>query len=89
MPIKRAAFKALRKSKTKHFKNVSTRTEIKTLTKNYESLLAAKKTDEAKKILTGLVSKIDRAASKGILKKNNASRKISRLMKKLSKSSKA
>ena len=84
MPIKRAAYKEIRKSKLRHFKNVSTRTELKTLIKNYEKLVSAKKADEAKKALALLISKIGRAASKGVIKRNAASRKISRLMKKLS-----
>jgi len=84
LPIKRAAYKDLRKAKKRHFANITARSELKTLTKTFESLLSNKKTDEAKKALSGLVSKIDRAASKGVIKKNSASRKISRLMKKLS-----
>ena len=84
MPIKRAAYKELRKAKKRHFANIATRSELKTLTKTFESLLSNKKTDEAKKALSELVSKIDRAASKGVIKKNSASRKIFRLMKKLS-----
>ena len=84
MPIKRAAYKEIRKAKKKHFANIAARSELKTLTKSFNSLLTNKKIGEAKKALSGLVSKIDRAASKGVIKKNNASRKISRLMKKLS-----
>ena len=84
MPIKRAAFKELRKSKLRHFKNVSTKTELKTLIKEFLNLCSEKKTDDAKKAIALLVSKMDRAASKGIIKRNTASRKISRLMKKLS-----
>ena len=87
MPIKRAAYKEIRKSKKRHFANIATRTELKTLTKDFESLVSNKKSDEAKKALSALVSKIDRAASKGVLKDNAASRKISRLMKKLSRPS--
>jgi small subunit ribosomal protein S20 len=89
LPIKRAAYKEIRKSKLRHYKNISTKTELKTLVKNFEKLVANKKADEAKKTIALLVSKIDRAASKGILKPNTASRKISRLMKKLSSLAKA
>ena len=89
MPIKRAAFKELRKSKRKHSRNVSTKTELKTLVKGYLKLCSDKKADEAKKALAVLVSKMDRAASKGIIKRNTASRRISRLMKKLSSLAKA
>lgn len=84
MPIKKTAYKELRKSRLRHYKNISTKTEIKTLSKRFEKLVLDKKIDEAKKTLLILVSKIDRAASKGVIHKNAASRKISRLMKKLS-----
>ena len=88
LPIKRAAYKDLRKAKKRHFANITARSELKTLTKTFESLLSNKKTEDAKKALSELVSKIDRAALKGVIKDNTASRKISRLMKKLSASQK-
>lgn len=89
MPIERTAFKELRKSSLRHFKNISTKTEIRTLVKNFEKLAAGGKPDEAKKALSIVISKIDKAASKGVLKSNTASRKIARLMKKLSSLKKA
>jgi small subunit ribosomal protein S20 len=46
-------------------------------------LLASKKNEEVKKQLTDLISQFDKAASKGIIHKKTASRKKSRLMKKL------
>lgn len=84
MPIKRSAYKELRKAKKRHLRNTSISTELKTILKKFESLLSAKKLDEAKASLNTVISKIDRASSKGIIHKNTASRKISRLMKKLS-----
>ncbi|MCX5678338.1 MAG: 30S ribosomal protein S20 [Candidatus Omnitrophica bacterium] len=89
MPIERTAYKELRKAKLRHFKNISTKTEIRTLVKGFEKLVADKKPDEAKKALNTVVSKIDKAASKGVLKSNTASRKITRLMKKFSSLKKA
>ena len=89
MPIEKTAYKELRKSKKRHFKNISTKTDMRTFAKNFESLIEAKKSDEAKKALSTLVSKLDKAASKGIIKKNTAARKISRLMKKISSQVKA
>lgn len=83
MPIKRASFKDLRKSGKRHYKNISTKSELHSLTKKFEGLVSAKKTDEAKALLGTIISKIDKAASKGIVHKNAASRKTSRLMKKL------
>ena len=83
MPIKRASFKDLRKSKKRHARNITLRTELNTLIKKFESLLTAKKVAEAKDAMKSLLSKIDRASSKGIIHKNTASRKASRLMKRL------
>lgn len=89
MPIKKSAYKNLRKSKIRHFKNISTASELKTLTGKFEKLVSGKKIDEAKGLLNLLISKLNRASSKRIIHKNTASRKISRLMKKLITSSKA
>ncbi len=84
MPIKRTAYKEVRKSKLRHFKNISTVSEFKTLTKKVERLISGKKIDEAKGLIRALISKIDKAASKGVIHKNAASRRISRLMAKIS-----
>ena len=89
MPIKKSAYKELRKARIRHFKNISTISELKTLVKKFEKLIFDKKVEEAKKTRDFLMSKINRAASKGIIHKNTASRKISRLMKKLSLAQKA
>lgn len=57
--------------------------EIRTLAKKFESLVAEKKAKEAGAILNKFASKMDKAAKKGVLKKNTAKRRISRLMKRL------
>ena len=89
MPRERTAYKELRKAKKRHYKNISTKSDLRTSVKNFENLVKAKKSDEAKKALSSLIPKLDKAASKGIIKKNTAARKISRLMKKLSSHTKA
>ena len=89
MPRERTAYKELRKAKKRHTRNISLKTELKTLKKNFDRLLTAKKIDEAKKALPLLASKIDRAVTKGIVKKNTASRHISRLSKRISTAAKA
>ncbi len=89
MPHKRSAYKELRKAKNRHFKNISIDSELNTLTKKFERLVTDKKTAEAKEFLKKLVSKIDKAASKGILHKNAASRKAARLTKMVALTSKA
>lgn len=89
MPIKRASYKDLRKSKKRHHKNIAIRSELHSVIKKFESLAAAKKSAEARDLLKMISSKLDKAASKGIIHRNAASRKISRLTKKLTPSSKA
>ena len=84
MPIKRSSYKNLRKSRVKHLRNIATKHELKTLAKDFEKLISEKKAEEAKKAIPGILSKINRAATKGIIKKNTASRKIARLMSRLS-----
>lgn len=53
--------------------------------KEYKKLVADKKPKDAEKLLPKLQQAIDKAAKRGIIKGNNAARKKSRLMKKLSK----
>lgn len=84
MPIKRSAYKELRKSRKRHVRNISTVSELKTAVKRFEKLLLDKKTEEAKEFLKNLLSKIDRAASKGIIHRKTAHRKASRLSRRLS-----
>lgn len=83
MPQKRSAYKELRKAKKRHERNISLKSEIKTFIKKFESLVSDKKFDEAGKHLKALSSKLHNAASRGVMHKNAASRKISRLTKKL------
>jgi small subunit ribosomal protein S20 len=88
LPIKRTAYKELHKSKTRHLRNITIKSELRTLAKRVEKLISDKNAKEAKELLKTLASKSDKAASKGIIHKNSASRKISRLTKKLSLSAK-
>ena len=85
MPITSSAKKALRGSKKKRVFNLRRKDEMQNVIKEYKKLVLAKKTDEAKKLIPKLQKAIDKAEMRGIIKKNTASRKKSRLMKKISK----
>lgn len=85
MPNLKSAFKSMRQDKKKRERNRKVDTELKSLAKKFVMALTAKKTDEAKKLGTALVSKLDKARSKGMLHRNTASRKRSRILSKLSK----
>lgn len=81
MPITTSAKKALRGSKRKRVFNLRRKNEMQGVIKEYKKLVLAKKTDEAKKLIPKLQKAIDKAKKRGIIKKNTASRKKSRLMK--------
>ncbi|MCX5692705.1 MAG: 30S ribosomal protein S20 [Candidatus Omnitrophica bacterium] len=83
MPILHASYKDIKKSAKKALRNQSAKSELKTETKKFLDLISSKKMEEAKKQLNFLISQLDKARSKGIIHKNTASRKKSRLMKKL------
>lgn len=84
MPIKRSSYKDIRRSGRRHIKNIAVKSELKTLVKKFEKLLGEKKADASQSEISLIISKFNRAVTKGVLKKNTASRKISRLMKRLS-----
>ena len=81
MPITSSAKKALRSSKRKRVFNLRRKNEMQSVIKEYKKLVSAKKTEEAKKLIPKLQKVIDKAKKRGIIKKNNASRKKSRLLK--------
>jgi small subunit ribosomal protein S20 len=79
MPITRSAKKALRGSMRKKSVNDRRKKTMKDTIKKVEKLVKEKKTDEAKKMLPLAYQAIDKAAKKGVIYKNSASRKKSRL----------
>ena len=89
MPQKRSACKEIRKSKKKHLRNIAVTSEMKSSIRKYNALLEAKKMDQAKELLKVVSSQLSRASGKGIIHKNTASRKISRLSKKLGRAAKS
>ncbi len=80
MPIKKSAKKALRQSKRRAIANLKRKRATKDIVKKITKLVAAKKLDEAKKLIPLVYKALDKAAKTGVLKKNTAARKKSRLM---------
>lgn len=80
MPITKSAKKAVRGSLRKKAHNDRWRRIMKETIKKIEKIA---KTDKAKasKMLSSAFKAIDKAAKKGVIKKNNAARKKSRLSK--------
>jgi len=82
MPNKKSAAKELRKAVKRNAANKKVSDKMKNLTK--VSLKQLKANDKkVKEEYTKTIKAIDKAAKKGVIKKNTASRKKSRLMKKI------
>lgn len=79
MPITRNAKKALRVSLRKKAVNDRVKKALKEESKKVEKLAEAKKWKDATKSLADAYSAIDKAAKRGVIKKNTAARKKSRL----------
>lgn len=62
-------------------RNKAIRTAVKTYVKKVEAAVEACNKEEANQALTVAISQITKAANKGILHKNTAARKVSRLTK--------
>lgn len=63
--------------------NASVKSAIKTATRKTIETIESGNTEEAKSLLTKAVSTIDKAAAKGVIHKNAAARKKSRLSRKV------
>ena len=79
MPITQSAKKALRGSKRKRVYNIRRKDAVSDILKKIKKLVAEKKVVEAKAMLPSAYQAIDKAAKIGYIKKNNASRKKSRI----------
>lgn len=83
MPVTQSAKKALRKSK-KHYKtNKESEKVLKSEIKKFRKLVADQKVEEAKKQLSIVYKKLDKAAKTNLIKKNKAARLKSQLSKQL------
>ncbi len=77
----KSAKKRILVTKTKADRNKSIKSAVKTSIKKVEAAVAANDVEAAKAALLNATSVIDKAESKGVYHKNNASRKVSRLSK--------
>lgn len=75
----KSAKKRILVAKKKEMRNKSVKSEIKTLVKKVDAAIESGDKAAAEAALQVAISKISKAASKGITHKNTASRKISRL----------
>ena len=80
----KSAIKRIRKITTQTLVNKARKSKYRNAIKKMNLLLEAKKKDEALKFLPKLNSELMKVAKTGIIKKENASRNISRITKKIS-----
>lgn len=81
MPITKSAEKALRQSKRKRKFNLSQKRAMGDILRKIKKLKAEGKKDEAQKLVSSAYKIFDKAAKRGVIKKNAASRKKSRVTK--------
>lgn len=87
MAITKSAKKALRQNIKRRARNLVYKKKLKKTIKELRFLVSEKKIEEAKKLLPQAYKILDKAAKVGVIKKNTASRKKSRLTLLLNKSS--
>lgn len=83
MPNIKSAIKRVKTNEKRRAQNASQKSALRTAIKNFESSLAANDVEAAKTAFVTAIKKIDKAATKGLIHKNAASRQKSRLQKKL------
>ncbi len=82
MPNSKSAEKSLRSNEKKRLLNKSRISALKTENKKLLAAIEDKDAESMDKHLPLTIKLLDKSVSKGIIKKNNASRKKSKLMKK-------
>lgn len=80
MPQHKSAEKRVRQSKRRNAYNKQNKEEMKSLIKSVKRIVAAKGSpDEASKALSLTFKKLDKMATKGVIHRNNAAHKKSKL----------
>ncbi len=85
MPIKASAKKELRKNKRRRLLNLARLEKMRKINKKIKKLIEQNKKEDAQKLLPDAYQAIDKAAKRGVIKKNAAARKKSRLAKLINK----
>ena len=78
---KDSAAKRHRQSEERRLRNKSVKSSIRTAVKKFVVAVQKKQTESAESGLVEMIKKLDTAARKGIIKKNAAARKKSRMQK--------
>ncbi len=80
---KSRAEKAARSAERKRLRNRMVRSAVKTYVTKAEKLIASRELESAKSAVTAAIRALDKAVNKGVIHRNTAARRKSRLMKKL------
>jgi small subunit ribosomal protein S20 len=81
MPNTRQAKKRMRRDAKRRLRNRYHLSRMKTYIRNFKKLIEEGKLEEAKEYLPKVISVIQHTASKGVIHKNEASRRCSRVQK--------
>jgi small subunit ribosomal protein S20 len=81
----KSSIKRIHTLEVKTLRNKMVKSSVKTAVKKFETAVEKGNFDEAKALLVEVSAIIDRAAAKGVIHKNTASRKKSRLTLRLNK----
>lgn len=80
MPVvHKSTIKRARQAEKRHQRNKAVMTSVKSVMKKVFSAVEQKKVDAAKASLREVSSALSKAVTKGVLKRNTASRRVSRL----------
>ena len=80
MPVvHKSTIKAARQAEKRHLRNRTVLTSVKNAMKKVVTAVEEKNTNEAATLLREATSALHKAVTKGVLKRNTASRRISRL----------
>lgn len=83
MPNIKSAIKRVNTNEKRRLLNASQKSALRTSIKAVEVAVTNNEVDSAKNALVAAVKKLDKAATKGLIHKNAAARKKSRLAKKI------
>ncbi len=79
----KSGIKKHRQNLKKRDRNTAIKSDLKTQLKKFESVLESKDAAAAQTVLRETETKLRKAASKGVMKKETVSRKVSRISKKV------
>jgi len=83
LPNIKSSFRSVKTDAERRARNAAIKSSIRRITRKVNELIAAGNVTEAKDLLAKATSTIDKAVAKGVIHKNAAARKKSRLARKV------